>query len=221
MNRRTDVFSVSGWFFLLLGLLVSCILALCFCRPFYTYEYRKNETAGETGMDARAMMESTETLLDYLQGERDDVIVEEQVYGSVREVFNEKESLHMIDVRMLYRRSLAGMYVLYAAGVLFLILSLYRSHGRYSVRAMEYGALIVLGIVFVVLVLCLSDFDTFWYQLHTIIFPDNRYWLLDPNGSIMISLFPGTFFFDLVIRIILLYLLFLGVIHWLVKESAC
>lgn len=221
MNRRTDILSVLGWFLLLSALLVSCILSLCFYQPFYSYEYRKNETAAETGMNAQGMMESTETILDYLQGRRDDVIVEENVYGSVREVFSEKERLHMIDVRDLYRKSLCGMYVLYGLGIIFLMIGLYRSHGHYSIRNMEYGALLVLGIVLVVLVLSLTDFDTFWYQLHTIIFPDNMYWLLDPNVSIMINLFPGTFFFDLVIRIILLYLVFLGIIHWLVKESAC
>jgi len=48
------------------------------------------------------------------------------------------------------------------------------------------------------------DFNSFWTSFHLLFFSNNL-WLLDPSTDILIMMVPGEFFFDLVIRIILLF----------------
>lgn len=67
------------------------------------------------------------------------------------------------------------------------------------------GNLLIGGIVLFIAIWALADFNAFWTNFHLFFF-DNDLWLLDPRTSIMINLFPGSFFFDLVIEIILSYL---------------
>jgi TIGR01906 family protein len=49
------------------------------------------------------------------------------------------------------------------------------------------------------------DFNGFWMNFHYIFF-DNDLFLLDPNVSIMINMFPSNFFFAVVFGIIVLFI---------------
>jgi integral membrane protein (TIGR01906 family) len=63
------------------------------------------------------------------------------------------------------------------------------------------GILLTGAVILFIAIWALADFNQFWTNFHLLFF-DNDLWLLDPNTSIMINLFPGSFFFDLVTRII-------------------
>ena len=56
-------------------------------------------------------MNATNTLLDYMQDKRDDIKVIEVVNGSEREIFDERETLHMVDVKNLYDVSFKVMII--------------------------------------------------------------------------------------------------------------
>lgn len=62
--------------------------------------------------------------------------------------------------------------------------------------------IIVAGIV----VYAVIDFSRFWVLFHEIFFT-NDLWLLDPNVSVMINMFPEEFFNGMVMRIILTFIL--------------
>jgi len=49
----------------------------------------------------------------------------------------------------------------------------------------------------------LIDFNSLWIHFHLLFF-HNDLWLLDPNTSVMINMFPEQFFNDMVVRIIVL-----------------
>ena len=69
----------------------------------------------------------------------------------------------------------------------------------YTIVHYAYCAgLIVMGILIAfVSIWAIVDFDTFWVDFHYLFF-DNDLFFLDPNTSIMINMFPDTFFLDLV-----------------------
>lgn len=53
------------------------------------------------------------------------------------------------------------------------------------------------------------DFDAMWRFFHTIFF-SNDLWLLDPNVSVLINMVPLQFFFDLVTKVVVLFIAFLA-----------
>ena len=212
--------------FLLSISLIATIIDVCsFDRGFYRDEYRKNDTVSYTGMSAEDNLKATDTLLDYLKDRRQDIVCTANVSGTVREVFNERETLHMIDVKALYQKAMTVRTLCAAAGLILLAIALFRQKtGRLKLlwQGWKSGILLTSGAVIIIAVFALADFDRFWTNFHLLFF-DNDLWLLDPNTSIMINLFPGNFFFDLVILIILcvvgVHLLISGILWWLRKKE--
>jgi integral membrane protein (TIGR01906 family) len=159
-------------------------------------------------MNQEDNLRATAALLDYLRGKRDDIVVRAKVSGVEREVFNERETLHMVDVRALYQKAQLARNIAAVLGIAILVfLTYYEKKKLREVMKAGFvsGVSAMLAFVVFVAVWALADFDQFWTNFHLMLF-DNDLWLLDPRTSIMINLFPATFFFDLVIRIILIFL---------------
>ena len=207
MNRTNKILSIITVFLLSLALLMSVVDFWCFNKSFYTMEYQKNDTSVYTGMSSEDNLNATVTLLDYLKDRRDDILVTAKVNGVEREIYNERETLHMVDVKKLYQKALLVRNITLILGIallIYLMVSAKCSLKQILRQGFVKGNLLIGGIVLFVAIWALADFDAFWTNFHLLFF-DNDLWLLDPRTSIMINLFPGSFFFDLVIRIILLY----------------
>ena len=205
---------------LLAAILLSIVDFMCFARPFYSYEYNKGKQAEKIGMSDEGLMEATDALLDYLRGQRDDIVVTTAVNGTEREVFNERETLHMKDVRKLYRGAVLARNVMFIASqVLFASVFLIRKKKAFEVIYEGWKRGIVLLLLFISFagIWAAVDFDEFWLQFHYIFF-DNDLFLLDPNTSIMINMFPSSFFFDIVISIIILTVLATGILTFMFKK---
>lgn len=189
--------------------LLTLVDVLCFIHPFYAYEYEKNDQAEVIGMSDEALMKSTDALLDYLKEKREDISVMAEVNGEKREVFTERETLHMVDVRSLYEhamlaRNICGIVSLVLfTGIVFLC-----KKDRYEVLkdGFENGLFMIGSCVVCILVWAVADFNNFWMDFHYLFF-DNDLFLLDPANSIMINMFPESFFFDLVLLIIVSFVL--------------
>ena len=67
-------------------------------------------------------MNATNTLLDYMQDKRDDIIVVEKVNGNEREIFDERETLHMVDVKNLYLNAMKTRTILLVGSITILTL---------------------------------------------------------------------------------------------------
>jgi len=202
--KITDILSAIAGFLLSAAIIATVIDVVSFDRSFYENEYRKNDTVSYTGMSAEDNLRATDTLLDYLQDKRQDIVCIAEVSGVEREVFNERETLHMVDVKALYQNAIRVRNGCVIAAVILLVLSvLIGKKSFFSVlrSGWKNGILLTGAVIVFIAIWALADFDQFWTNFHYLFF-DNDLWLLDPNTSIMINLFPGTFFFDLVIRII-------------------
>ncbi len=202
--KIADILSAIAGFLLSAAIIATVIDVVSFDRSFYENEYRKNDTVSYTGMSAEDNLRATDTLLDYLQDKRQDIVCIAEVSGVEREVFNERETLHMVDVKALYQNAIRVRNGCVIAAVILLVLSvLIGKKSFFSVlrSGWKNGILLTGAVIVFIAIWALADFDQFWTNFHYLFF-DNDLWLLDPNTSIMINLFPGTFFFDLVIRII-------------------
>lgn len=218
MNKRFKIVSVISSLCLCISILLGIIFFLSFQKNFYSYEYQKNHQAEVIGMSDDDLMKATDTLLDYLEDKRDDIVVEATINDYQREVFNERETLHMVDVKNLCKHSKTCGYVLF--GISFILaFILYRKEKKNFFLYFDYGFKVAIGIIvfFVSLlaIYAICDFYDFWMNFHYIFF-DNDLFILDPNTSIMINMFPESFFFDLVILIMIVYVVMIGIIYFVI-----
>ena len=206
MNRSKALCS-AGFFLLGIAFLLTVIDSRCFDRSFYRKEYEKNNTAEYMQMSGEDLEKTTDVLLGYLKDERDDIIVTASVAGIEREVFDERETLHMIDVKALYQNALKARDLTLAAGLVCLAIAFFTGREFYP-AAVKAGYKNGIGLIFALIsalaVWALMDFYAFWIQFHELFF-DNDLYLLDPNTELLIRMVPETFFFDLVMRIVLVF----------------
>ena len=204
---------------LIIGLLLQCLNILCFDRGFYKAEYEKLGTAASIGMSQEDLDKTTEVLLDYIQDKREDLNVTAVVQGEERQVFNQREKDHMVDVKALYLNAMTASYWLLAVGgVVFIVFLSLRTYRRTALRGYLDANWVFLVIFGALALYAAVDFNSFWVNFHHVFFT-NDLWLLDPRQDILIMMVPGQFFFDLVMRIVILAvgviaLLLLGAALW-------
>lgn len=204
----------------LLFTLLSLVNILCFSHSFYAYEYEKNDQAEVIGMSDEDLLKSTDALLDYLKGKREDISVSAEVNGIEREVFTERESLHMVDVRKLYDNAMLAKNIAGTVSLLlFLLIVTVWKKDRYAILkdGFENGLFMIGSCVFCILIWAVADFNNFWMDFHYLFF-DNDLFLLDPSSSIMINMFPESFFFDMVLLIIASFVLVCLICYFTIRK---
>ena len=82
--------------------LINVIDVLAFNKTFYSYEYHDLNTAETLKISEDELLKVTDVLLDYTKGKSDSLECYANINGLRREVFNEREKMHMFDVRNLY-----------------------------------------------------------------------------------------------------------------------
>ena len=205
--KGSKVLSALAGLALFLSLLLTSIDLLCFNRSFFHWQYSLNHTAESIGISEEGLMNATNTLLDYMQDKRDDIIVVEKVNGNEREIFDERETLHMVDVKNLYLNAMKTRTILLVGSITILTLLAFTHRNQsYTILSNAYqnGLLFLGSLIFFIAIYAIVDFNGFWMNFHYVFF-DNDLFLLDPNISIMINMFPSNFFFAVVFGIILLF----------------
>lgn len=205
--KTNRIIAVFGGISLMVTLLLSAVDFCCFLKPFYHSEYERGRQAERIGMSEEGLNEATDTLLDYLQDRRDDIVVETEVGGVRREVYNERETLHMEDVKDLYQKAMLVRNILACAATAAFLWLFAKAGSHFPSllkEGLKQGLLCLLTVVCFVSVWALADFDSFWMNFHYLFF-DNDLFLLDPNTSIMINMFPSSFFMHMVFLIIFVF----------------
>lgn len=160
---------------------------------------------------------TTNVLLGYLQNKYDSLDLQIKVNGVTREVFNEREKAHMVDVKDLYQNVLVVRNICFVVFILSLIYIVYTNNSNLIFNSYKKSLMIFGFIIGFILLFCLIDFDGFWINFHHVFFPDNDLWLLNPNTDILIMMVPEQFFFDLCISIIISIIVFLSGIYFIFK----
>lgn len=221
----------AAWFLSFLSALVLIVVILltvieyrAFDLNFFEKEYSKLNSTEVIGMSEQDLMQTTEVLLAYIKGERDDLAIQAKIKGQDRQVFNQKEIKHMVDVQTLYLTSNQirniGIAVLFflLLGVRLLTRKKYLQYwsGGYLAGG---GALI--GLLIVLVLIISSNFRWFWDNFHLLIFT-NDLWMLNPETDILIQMVPEQFFFDLVVSILVIFtgiIMALGLIAGLILRK--
>lgn len=193
--------------YILIGAVFFSAEAICFNEEFYAEKHQKLGTAEQLGMSEEDLQTSMVYALDYLKGEHAELDVCATINGEYTQVFNERESAHMTDVRNLYQyaRIIANacvvMAVVFVLGLLFL-------GGRENVPRMYKTFNITIFAVIVILaalgIYAAMDFNSFWTAFHGVFF-NNDLWMLNPATDRMIVMLPGEIFSDIVFKVILYF----------------
>ena len=185
----------------LIGIIIGIIEFRAYDRTFYEKEYSKLETYEYIGISEEDLLETTDVLLSYMEGRRDDMVVYATISNKEREVFNEREKAHMIDVVRLIRMFDFIKYVSY--GLMAIILCFIYSKKDYKVlgKSILRAVIVLMVLLAAIGIFVAIDFNMFWTYFHLVFF-DNDLWLLDPRTDVMIQMFPEQFFKDVVIQIV-------------------
>ena len=190
----------------------------------YRRGFEKYQISLYTGIAHDDLIRIGAELRHYFNSSEEPLRVVAPVFGEEREIFNQKEVLHMRDVKVLFQ----GTY--WVAGITFAYIVAFKLAGyaifrRAFAREMSWlglwGGLLTLGIVLAVGLFALVGFESLFILFHRIGFA-NDLWQLDPRTDYLLIMFPLGFWFDATMRValttitaaVLLVLLCAGYLYW-------
>jgi integral membrane protein (TIGR01906 family) len=193
---------VSVAFVLLLPLLIigTSLRGLVSDRDFMLRGFRDNGVAAQTGLDDAQLQRIADAFVAYFQSPPGQIQMQVTAFGQSRPLFNDKEVQHMEDVQSLIQWFLRLQII--AAAVLVVRVAFGVGLDRATAplgREMLWSTALMIGLVVLVGVLSLLDFEALWTRFHQVAFR-NDLWQLDPSRDYLIMLFPEPFWFAATIR---------------------
>ncbi len=174
--------------------------------PLYAYGFDRYDIPQQTGIEREDLISAGRQIRDYFNNDAEWLILSTVVRGiRVQSLYNEREILHMRDVKGLVRgvyrvSEFSGLYLLFviAAGAA----TLGRGFLPALARMLRWGGGLTLGLVVLTALASLVGFNRLFLVFHLVSF-SNDLWQLDPRRDYLIAMFPQGFFFDATILIAL------------------
>jgi len=175
-------------------------------ETFINNEFTKLAISQKMGVSNVDLVRSMVRLVDYMEGDAEDINVEVTIDGQPAQMFDySQEAEHMADVRQIYT-TIAGYRDIGVLVMLILFLFAAVAHFRYAPQYLSQGFLsgaFVMLLIFGFLGTWASlDFSNFWTFFHQTLFW-NDLWLFDGTQSRMINMLPEEVFADIIARIAL------------------
>ena len=183
---------------LLLIVLFVSIYIPTFSLAYYERHYNDSGMAEHIQISEEELMIVTERLLDFMRGRYDNLYITATIAGEERQFFNQREIYHMEDVRDLFlagytiRNVAIAMFSLSLAYLIFFNRDALEVFAKCYVFGISFFLLSILGLV----LLILTDFETYFIIFHEILF-SNDLWILNPATDLLINLVPLQFFIDI------------------------
>ncbi|NLY78122.1 MAG: TIGR01906 family membrane protein [Tissierellia bacterium] len=190
--------------FLPLYLFLQSIEINAFDKDFYLDSYKKYGVLEVSKKTLEELDGITEDLLSYLRDKSDDSVLERH--------FNEKEVLHMRDVKILFKYGFVLKNISFVLSLISLGVLCYKGYFKSLGISLFYGPFIWWGGILTIFLLSLSDFNKYFTYFHLVFF-DNDLWLLNPKTDLLIQMLPQEFFSSIFKKMILLFLLMLVIIQ--------
>ncbi len=193
-------------------ILLSCVSIITFDLNHYIKQYEKYDIPDETGISKNELIIATENLLDYMQDKRNDLNFKSIINDSEEEFFSERDKLHMIDVKNIFKliKLIRNILVLTLASLIIfnrLSKNMKINKSKCLMLSSFFGAL-----PFIILIVLINlDFSKYFTVFHEIFF-NNDLWLLDPDIDRLVNIFPEEFFAYTAIKILSYYFILLGII---------
>jgi integral membrane protein (TIGR01906 family) len=163
----------------------------------YEYGFDKYEISQDTGIDRIQLRNVAQHLIDYFNLRADTAQVTVVRDDEEFNLFNERELIHLEDVRGLIQLDYwvqRGAFLLMVICALSLFFGL-RAGWRILVRGLFWGSCITMGLMVFLALWALFGFERFFILFHLVSFT-NEFWMLDPARDYLIRLFPEGFFYD-------------------------
>lgn len=197
---------------IIVWLLIFSIKIIGFNDLFYHYEFNKNNTVKQCGVDSYDELIIIKNMtLNFLQGKSDNLSYQTNVFNNYQEVYTDYEKGHLVDVADLYHKT---NFVFYSSTIIIIFLAFILYHkNKLNLRlGLKNASLLFLGFFIAIAIYALVDFYSFFINLHYLLF-DNLNFFLDPSKHLLIRLVPEQFFFDLVIFVLISWLIMIGLIN--------
>lgn len=206
----------SGWSMLALGVVYTVLLPIFLIATnvvyitdsdwLYTYNWWRNGVSERTGLQVSELDAAADQIKDYFANDAERLDVRVNTSRGIVSLFDEREVLHMIDVKDLMRYVAAvsvwsGVALLLCAtlGLLIRRREFFASMSRW----LRWCALVWGLIIAAVVVIAIIDFTWIFTQFHLLSFA-NDLWQLDPFRHYLLLLFPERFFLEATLFIALL-----------------
>ena len=191
-------------------LLVTTNVRLVADSPYlYSYGFQKYGIESVTGIEMGQLELAGEKIRDYFSNDQDYLVIDIERQGQeIKNLYNQREILHMKDVKNLIQLIYSiQIWSLLLCITLILIGFLSIRLRKFSnvIDPISWGGGLTLGIAAVVGILSLFGFQRLFLFFHLVSF-DNDLWILDPTRDYLIMMFPQGFFFDATVFIVVLTL---------------
>lgn len=166
---------------------------------FYQRGYERHSSYQATGIPKDELDRATGEMIAYFNSSQDFPGIQVRASGRSFPLFNERDSLHLRDVKDLIQLTYRVQEATLAYVILYSIGSLVRRDGRPLSRLSfpwVLGGAFTAFLLLVVGLAMLLDFDRLFLQFHLISF-SNELWILNPADSYLIRMVPEGFFMDL------------------------
>jgi integral membrane protein (TIGR01906 family) len=218
------VLSLLGAVFLPLAVITTVVLQLMFNASYYEVGQARYDVYAVTGLTVAQTDRVDDGIVRFF-GSSESLPAALQASGAPPNVFQEKEILHMVDVRTIVQTfgKLQAASILIVAAFIALALSTWRAGGRRALaRCLMLSAGLTLLLGAVAGGLTYFAFDWLFLTFHEVTF-HNDYWQLDPRTDHLIQLFPYGFWFDAMLTVamrVVLVMALVGVAGWWLSRSA-
>lgn len=173
-------------------------------ETFVNNEFTKLAVGSKMGMSNIDLVTSFNRLVDYMEGDAEDINVLVTINGEQTQMFDyPQEAEHMADVREIYTSIASyrdvGVLVML---ILFLFAAVvhFRMAPQYLAQGYLSGAFVFLLVFGFLGTWAALDFSNFWTFFHEMLFW-NDLWLFDGTQSRMINMLPEQIFADIIARV--------------------
>lgn len=188
-----------------LALLLTTVELVSFNTDYFVKKYEEYDISKVTGIAKDDLRDITDKLTAYLADKTDNLQIQKRIHGSERQVFNEKEVLHMIDVKDLF---LKGKLLRNISMILIIISILYLAlkNKRDLAKAFMMTSILSFVSIFTLFILMYTNFNKYFTYFHEIFFT-NDLWLLDPKTDVLIQMLPLEFFYSIATKISTIFII--------------
>ena len=164
----------------------------------YEYGFDRYRVTSVTGIEKADLMAVAREIRSYFNSSTEPLAVTTRVFGEERVLFNEKEVIHMHDVKKLVR----GVYWVGVGSAIFIVAFIaagFYLHRREFLRSLArlglYGSAVTIGLTVLVGLMSLISFNFLFTLFHELSFA-NDFWQLNPQRDFLVMMFPSGFWFD-------------------------
>ena len=181
----------------------------------YDYGFNKYKIEKYTGIEFEQLQAAGQQIRDYFNNDLEQITINISLHGdNIPNLFNEREILHMYDVKNLVKMVyMVQLYsaILLSAGCVFMLFNSFTNRGILALKYIGRGGVFTFSLVIAVSILAIIGFDRLFLLFHLVSF-SNDLWVLDPRHDYLIAMFPQGFFFDCTVVIAFLTLLEGGIL---------